>query len=1267
MSEPCILLLLASNSVSDRDPHAAEEIREIDQTIQSATYRDSFRRLPYPALRLSDIDRLLNRHQPHILHLSGHANATEGLVLDDDTGHAAKIQCDQLVNLILSSVDNDRLRLVFFSFCYSEACATAISAKVPYSAGVRGDIEVDSLLRFSQIFYQALASGRSVQGAFDNARESLNARGLKGSEAMVLRVRTGTSAEVPFLSSMGSSGVDSVLRELSTTFVSQLRIAGYVKGEEDVRRAIYLDEGLYVHRTRAEDATTEFIAKATSDAQSGGKWLSIIGDAGHGKSSLLWYLFTELSANPSLTVIPFLAQLESDLAAVVGTTARVREVQSQSQLVVLIDTLDLVVGVDDQKLAKAISELKTFGALVITNSRKQEANQLGRLLSSNGRIELRRYTDDEAQQAIRNQVRAYYQHASEIQRQEQFERVWGLLEQQRDVRELDLEPLILRMLFEAYVPTEIPREVNTQQVYEHYWNNVVLFDRVVKDADERMQREQLCRYIARTVAFGETHSDKFLIGSLSKDAGFHSPSETIEGLVSSGVLQWAEGRSSVRFFHQTFLEFTAAHDVLSSAPNSVQAYVERLLEDVASFNLFRAPVFKQLTIQSFRNNQELHLQLMNGLRRVNNELAAQLALEIIGKIPLSQRSEETVRVWIEEEPETLRRVICETVRHYPKSKTELALDFLQPYISSNKETSIYSICAETFSQSEPKVVHLFLHRQLARVIEASDDTKTYFKAALCAVAKYGATHAIDDLLELFPTVKSGQQAAILDAIAEALSAETAPQVDRVIRKVVDLLPDIPGGRRNEVWESLCRLTGELNRVSPATAQAIAHWLVETNIWRRDTTTAQYAGRIMGQTLADVPMVEAAVVELRSNDHFVRMFNAGLLAHAPAELSQYIMGLILKLDQKEFSGIAIVRSLFTVVSSLSEVTATQMLEFLGRWTWPKSGIGTPLAPIIKRLAAMAPRATKDWLLTHLRQGTLDYNRVIRALTLLIQEKPDVFDSAELRELYETSFALPDGREVIGGAVGAIATVDRELAEVMFNRLFEAGKDSQITVVNSLVHSLASDPDFALQFGPRIIQTSLQQRIPGLLDNYLVTLKSTPRQHSALLLSHLDSWFTDAITQQQDPKILGELLTLLKMPAEADPGLSFRLSQRIPITTKGIAGGLAALYDNVSEHTDDPELLGSVLQALAKVCTYNQDRIGNALRRMLPRLGHKIGSAPVIEMVMSVYKNIESERILKALFYAALESPGWGPKEDAAVLADPNLSAAVRSILSTRSRR
>lgn len=203
MMERCISLLLASNDVETLDSGAADEIREINEVIQSATHRDSFELSLHPAARALDITKLLLRHKPHILHISGHSRKTEGLVLENNNGQVEKINCARLVNLIVRSADEARLKLVFFSFCYSEACATAISEKFPYAIGVSDEISPGSLLLFSKVFYEALGSNKSVQDAFDIARGCLKTEGRESSDEMVLRVQSGMSAEVPFLSSMG--------------------------------------------------------------------------------------------------------------------------------------------------------------------------------------------------------------------------------------------------------------------------------------------------------------------------------------------------------------------------------------------------------------------------------------------------------------------------------------------------------------------------------------------------------------------------------------------------------------------------------------------------------------------------------------------------------------------------------------------------------------------------------------------------------------------------------------------------------------------------------------------------------------------------------------------------------------------------------------------------------------------------------------------------------------------------------------------------------
>jgi hypothetical protein len=1070
------------------------------------------------------------------------------------------------------------------------------------------------------------------------------------------------------------SASNTILIALANKFVSQLRIAGHVEDENHVRHAVYLDQGLYVHRAKQENAIMDYVVGQV-DTEADGNWLSIIGDAGHGKSSLLWYVYTELNANRNLLVIPFIAQVDSDPSQILENVKRIRAGSDSSRhLVVLIDTLDMIVGVNDQILAATINTLLTLPSIVITTSRKQEADSLGRFVSSNHEVVLRRYTDAEAQEAIRSQVRVHYRNQTEAQQREQVDRVWGLLEQQRDVRELDLEPLILRMIFEAYVPAYIPQDINTQQVYRQYWHDRVLYDRVVESPEERFNREKLCRLIAREIAFGDGHSDKIAVDvprlKSAELAGDDSLQDAIEKLVSSGVLQWAEGRSSVRFFHQTFFEYAAAYDILASDAPTISLRLSILLDAVANFNFFRSPLLKQLAIQSVDAKPDLHREIMERLRNVNNELAAQLALEIVGKVTRSDRTDDCVQDWSEKEPDVFQDVICETVRYYPKAKGAIALTLLKPFLKSDKETAIYSLLIDTFAKTNTEMVYEFLHPRLETIARADDDKKSYYKNALCAVAAHGDLRALDDLTLLLPKVKSGLQSAILRSIAEITTSENAAHVDGMVRRLADILPKQPTKYGNEVWEGLCTLISAVHRVSPDTARATAQRFLKTELWRQQARTALYVGRIAAETEAYEVSFSEALDRLRNPDHLVRMLNSGFLAFTPAGKTDELMELILLLDTDSFSDVTTIRSLFAVVGELRGLKPQKLLQFLEKWPWPASGAGTPLGQIFRQLAAKDPLQTKKWLLGrfHSTSDDAEVIKLIGSLTTLIEEAPDVFPTSELNEIYTRAFSInKSARQIFAAAIGAVAKVDAKLAEVVFNRVFnEEGKICQIAAVVSLQRAVQSQIDFTLSVGRTVLDTSLHQHIPGLLDNYVVILRQIPREASARVLERLDEWFTESVCNQVDTKILSELLAILKMAAETDPNLAFHISQRIPVLNKGIAGGLAALYDNVSDHSDDRDLLARVLEGFRRIAAYSQLRMRNALRRSLPRLGRKLGSAKVIEMVMHVYAEIEDEQALRVWLRAAIEIPGWGPTQNSELLRDQHLPGTIRSLLSTRSK-
>src|ERR1051325_8677646 len=112
MSEKLKVLMLAASPVDTTDPRASDEIQAIDRAIQAASLRDKFEIRKEPALRVSDIGPSLLRHNPTILHISAHSSETEGLVLENDLGHVAKVRCDQLKDVLLSTGKN--LQLVFF-------------------------------------------------------------------------------------------------------------------------------------------------------------------------------------------------------------------------------------------------------------------------------------------------------------------------------------------------------------------------------------------------------------------------------------------------------------------------------------------------------------------------------------------------------------------------------------------------------------------------------------------------------------------------------------------------------------------------------------------------------------------------------------------------------------------------------------------------------------------------------------------------------------------------------------------------------------------------------------------------------------------------------------------------------------------------------------------------------------------------------------------------------------------------------------------------
>jgi hypothetical protein len=190
------ILFLAANPSDTTRLRLGEEVRGIDQALRLAEYRDAFDLQQHWAVRPADLQSLLLRHQPHIVHFSGHGSAAGEIMLEDATGKARSVSQAALSNLF--SLLKDNLRVVVLNACYSQPQAEAIAQHIDCVVGMADAIGDKTAIAFVAAFYQALAYGRDLQNAFDLARNQAQLEGLDDEDVPQLLAINSDPAQVAF-------------------------------------------------------------------------------------------------------------------------------------------------------------------------------------------------------------------------------------------------------------------------------------------------------------------------------------------------------------------------------------------------------------------------------------------------------------------------------------------------------------------------------------------------------------------------------------------------------------------------------------------------------------------------------------------------------------------------------------------------------------------------------------------------------------------------------------------------------------------------------------------------------------------------------------------------------------------------------------------------------------------------------------------------------------------------------------------------------------
>ena len=181
------ILILAANPRDTRALRLDEECRKIEEAMERSRKRDEFCIISKWAVTDDDLRHALLRHEPEIVHFSGHGTKL-GIEVEGDFGHSLPISASALAGLF--KLCSCHVRCVVLNACFSQFQATAIADHIEFVVGMTASIGDEAAIKFSQGFYDGIGHGRNVEDAFELGRNAIDLRGIPEHQTPILLKRT---------------------------------------------------------------------------------------------------------------------------------------------------------------------------------------------------------------------------------------------------------------------------------------------------------------------------------------------------------------------------------------------------------------------------------------------------------------------------------------------------------------------------------------------------------------------------------------------------------------------------------------------------------------------------------------------------------------------------------------------------------------------------------------------------------------------------------------------------------------------------------------------------------------------------------------------------------------------------------------------------------------------------------------------------------------------------------------------------------------------
>ena len=196
MSEKTRILLLSANPLPTSRILVDLETKEIVGKLEEGPCRTKFELQKCEATQPIDIQKLLLKHQPHIVHFCGHGHKKQKIILGGALGRAKTVDNQGLAKIF--TLYNQHLRLVVLNACYTDALARSIAETVDYAVGTSKGIGDKAAVAFAGAFYRALGFGKSVRHAFESAKAELALTKTPRSRGIELFVKSGVGENDSF-------------------------------------------------------------------------------------------------------------------------------------------------------------------------------------------------------------------------------------------------------------------------------------------------------------------------------------------------------------------------------------------------------------------------------------------------------------------------------------------------------------------------------------------------------------------------------------------------------------------------------------------------------------------------------------------------------------------------------------------------------------------------------------------------------------------------------------------------------------------------------------------------------------------------------------------------------------------------------------------------------------------------------------------------------------------------------------------------------------